>query len=506
MNKSPSFDDTFNAKKDIYILPAGFDGEIYLKLNPDVLKIGMDPALHYCLHGRAEGRAFIAPVLDLPDNFDGPTYLKLNPDLDSVQDPALHYCLHGRAEGRSFSMPDIHIFGEETLREDRKTILVVSHEASRTGAPILSLNIVQNLVERYNVVALLLGGGPLIAAFKHSGAVVISFSSSISQSPAVISEMIDSLSGRFDFKFAIVNSIESRLVLQPLNKHSIPSICLVHEFASCYTNPLEIFKYTSNWSSEILFSANMVLENALHAAPNFTKKVLSILPQGRCLAPLSEMKEGDVEEEFSRIRALMRPNGMSHDSVIVLGAGFVHFRKGVDLFLDCAARVLNSPGGEKCFFIWIGKGFEPSKDAAYSVYLADQIERAGLKERVLFIDETPAIEAAYLEADIFLLTSRLDPLPNVAIDAMANNLPVLCFDKTTGIADFLDVSDLSNYCVANYLDVEDMSKKITMLASSNILRKEISQKSYLASISYFNMVKYIDSLEKIAEKISSTYY
>ena len=32
----------------------------------------------------------------------------------------------------------------------------------------------------------------------------------------------------------------------------------------------------------------------------------------------------------------------------------------------------------------------------------------------------PDIEIAYQAADIFLLSPRLDPLPNVAIDAMAN--------------------------------------------------------------------------------------
>jgi hypothetical protein len=40
-------------------------------------------------------------------------------------------------------------------------------------------------------------------------------------------------------------------------------------------------------------------------------------------------------------------------------------------------------------------------------------------------------------ADLFLLSSRLDPLPNVAIDELTMGLPVLCFEKTSGIADFM---------------------------------------------------------------------
>ncbi|MFD2273638.1 glycosyltransferase [Undibacterium arcticum] len=105
------------------------------------------------------------------------------------------------------------------------------------------------------------------------------------------------------------------------------------------------------------------------------------------------------------------------------------------------------------------KGYDPDNDIGYSVYLADQIRRAGLQEHVFFVDETNAIEVAYEEADLFLLSSRLDPLPNVAIDAMAHGVPVLCFNKTTGIADFLIESGLRNHCVAEYLDSADMAEK-----------------------------------------------
>jgi hypothetical protein len=37
-------------------IPAGFDGEAYLKLNPDVAAAGADPLLHYLQNGRREGR------------------------------------------------------------------------------------------------------------------------------------------------------------------------------------------------------------------------------------------------------------------------------------------------------------------------------------------------------------------------------------------------------------------------------------------------------------------
>lgn len=187
--------------------------------------------------------------------------------------------------------------------------------------------------------------------------------------------------------------------------------------------------------------------------------------------------------------------------MVVLGAGFVHLRKGVDLFIECAARVVHTSEGHRCRFVWIGKGYDPDNDVGYSVYLADQIRRAGLEEHVFFVNETTAIETAYEEADLLLLSSRLDPLPNVAIDAMAHGVPVLCFNKTTGIADFLIESGLKNHCVAQYLDSVDMAGKILALAGSQELYEDVAGRCREASMAYFSMKKYVARLEALAQDI-----
>jgi len=63
----------FNLKR----LPADFNPDDYLFLNPDVRKAGADPAQHYLDHGRAEGRPYkrvgvsLRPKLDSPYDFDG---------------------------------------------------------------------------------------------------------------------------------------------------------------------------------------------------------------------------------------------------------------------------------------------------------------------------------------------------------------------------------------------------------------------------------------------------
>jgi glycosyltransferase involved in cell wall biosynthesis len=493
----------------LHDLPHDFDSERYLRLNPDLDVPGVDPMEHYVLFGRQEGRAYLPCPVEhppgapshLPADFDPEVYRKLNADLaDRSIDVSAHYLHFGRNEGRPYAFPAIELSGEAGWRADRATAMVVSHEASRTGAPILSLNLVQALAKRYNVVAVLLGGGPLEQVFRQSGAIVVNLPQA-RQSAAVAAHLVEYLSKRYRFSFALVNSIVSRAMLAPLAEAFVPTISLVHEFAS-YTRPRDAVRNALLWSGEVVFSAKITMENAFAEYPDLGPRSAHILPQGRCVLPEGELSEAALLDEQVRLRRLMRPPQAQH-AVVVLGAGFVQLRKGVELFIECAARVARAPGGQNCRFVWIGTGFNPDDDVAYSVYLADQVRRAGLQQQLVFIDETAAIETAYEEADMLLLSSRLDPLPNVAIDAMASRMPVLCFEQTTGIADFLIESGLRQHCVAKYLDSSELADKVLALANDPALRTEVAARCHQAAEAYFSMERYVNSLEQLAQGVAS---
>jgi hypothetical protein len=71
-----------------------FDGAHYLEVNPDVRAAGMDPALHYLLHGGREGR-------DPGQFFSTGAYLARYPDVAEAGVNALvHYETQGRKEKR----------------------------------------------------------------------------------------------------------------------------------------------------------------------------------------------------------------------------------------------------------------------------------------------------------------------------------------------------------------------------------------------------------------------
>ncbi len=377
-----------------------------------------------------------------------------------------------------------------------ETILVVSHDATRTGAPILALNIAQNLAKRYNVVWLVLRGGDLLEEFE-AASIEIVLARRFSFVGGDYLPMIRSLTNKHKFLFAIVNSMESRGVLQGLHECGVPIVSLIHEFSS-YSNPktaaLDFFRL----SDQTIFSTKITLDNALLENNLLTARGLHVLPQGKCAIPKPVASDVRSDDEIAWLTSMLRPSGESGRSFVVIGAGTVSMRKGVDLFIEVATRVLSGPGGERFRFAWIGAGYDPDRDLAYSIYLRDQIRRAGIEDRMLLLNETSQIEAAYQLADVLMLSSRLDPLPNVAIDSLSIGKPVFCFDRTTGIAHILKENGLGEECVAAYLDTTEMARKISILAADTTLYASVSQRSRDLAAGIFDFGTYIDKLQDIA--------
>ena len=494
-----------------------FDEHFYLTTYPDVKAAGIPAREHFLVNGLREGRAYSAQLQLQPmtpvdvgapasfdeglvstkGSFDSAFYLAMYPDIANCgMDPKQHFLMFGQHEGRIGSPSKVVLSRAiETQDNGKQTVLLVSHEASRTGAPILSLNIAQQLTERFNVVVLLLGPGALIDSFIDAGAIVagpLDRDNPVSASLA-FSEFLDN--HRVDF--AIVNSLESNLVLKPLADRYIPSVSLIHEFA-VYTRPRVAIQNALLWASQTVFSSDVTLGSATQVLPQLFDCTIPVLAQGKSTVPGEVQDPAQVNAEKYRLQHAMRPLDQDPDTIVILGAGRVQVRKGVDIFIECATRVINSPIGRKCRFVWIGDNYNPEVDIAYSVYLYDQIQRSGIAEQFSIISETAQIEEVYAMSDMLLLSSRLDPLPNVAIDAMVRGLPVLCFDRTTGIADILKRNDLEEDCIAPYLDTRSMADKIIRLASSDSLRAHVGEQAKNVAAREFNMSDYVEKLVDIA--------
>ncbi|ARP84089.1 hypothetical protein CAL12_26920 [Bordetella genomosp. 8] len=450
------------------------------------------------LLGRPPGRGGSIRAADI-DDFDRSYYLKHNPDVAaSGIDPYQHYLAHGKAEGRIAAPLRLGSTpGFQRLRRDRDSVLVVSHEASLTGAPVLSWNLAAELTSHYNVVVLLLGGGPLADEFTRIGAAVVGPFRNIILAPQIADSVLDEILQQVPLRFAITNSVVSTAVCAALAGRYIPNVPLIHEFAA-YTRPRGLFESAALWSGQLVFSTRLTLQNALEDEPAVAKCRREIIPQGLCRLPPRGTGDQMPTGEGERLKRAILGQTPRGDEFVVLGLGTVQLRKGVELFIAAAHRMVALDVATNYRFVWIGPNFRPADDFEYSAYLVDQIKRSGLKERLTILPETPDIEVAYDVADMLLLSSRLDPLPNVALDVMSRGIPLVCFDQTTGLADVLADEGLGDRCVAAYLDVHDMADKALAFARDAEYCAATGAALQAISQRRFDMRRYVTQLEDLA--------
>lgn len=383
--------------------------------------------------------------------------------------------------------------GEIAPDPAKPNILLVSHEASWTGAPILVQNLARELSARYNVTIICVRkvGGLLPQMLEVSTGVLLL------RDLNVTGQMTAFLAGK-DIRFAIVNSVESRKVLPALKQAGVPTVALMHEFAS-YTLPRTAFTEVLSTADFTVFSTALTLESACETTGLSPTPFVRIMPQGKCEVPSTTKNPALREKEQEKLKAQLRPPGTEND-FLVLGAGTVLLRKGVDLFIEVARKVLASPQGSRARFVWIGAGYDVDTDSAYSIYLQDQLRRAGLEDRVMLLPATSEIEYAYELADAFLLSSRVDPLPNVCIDTMMIGLPVLCFDRASGFAEVLRKGGLGEDCVADFLDPADLARRLIALMSSPERYARVSHRTKEIAAEVFDMPRYARQIEDLAKE------
>lgn len=456
-----------------YQRESGFSGQL------------IDCIRHYCLGGEELG-------LSPSSSFDPTYYAARYPDVaESSVNRLLHYVLYGRIEKRQPLPPVIPVKAGGQINATRENVFLVVHDASRTGAPIVGWNIGRHLANRYNVFTLILGGGPLVDDFSLVSVELYGPLDREHHHPVDLDHSLGHVLDNHVFKYAIINSVESRPAIDACARRLIPIILLAHEFTS-YVYPLDTMQRAFDMASEIVFPAETVARSALELHPPLRRRPIRVMPQGKCILP---GKATTVSGSSNQVTApvLVR----KERAFTVLGAGTVEFRKGVDLFLTTAMAVRREKENRSVHFVWIGNGYRPDEEKGYSIYLREQLERCGLHDCVTLLDPVADMDPIFALADVFFLSSRLDPMPNVCIDAACHGIPIVCFRGASGMADLL-ASDLdARLGVVDYLDPVAAGNAILSLAGNHDVWTRVSAVTQNIAQSAFDMVKYVDAIDAL---------
>jgi glycosyltransferase involved in cell wall biosynthesis len=385
-------------------------------------------------------------------------------------------------------------FPRSRIVAGRETVLLIIHEGTRTGAPILGWNLTVELLADYNVVVLLRRGGPLREVFEATASAVICLPDDFPLQPRQIEPLARQLYDTYAPTYAIANSVESRFIVAELEALSIPVVALVHEFSSGY-RPVGLLHGLFKTASAIVFPARIVADSASADYKILQARDFSILPQGPSKLPwLGAGRRGEAAAATSDSRASDDPG---HEFCVV-GIGTITMRKGVDLFIAAAGALRQMLPDRKIRFVWAGSHF--SFDQPYFDALQQQLRENRLNDSVELLGELDDLDPVYRRADVFLLSSRLDPLPNVAIDSALRGLPIVCFDQTSGIAELLMKHEDTRDLVVPHLDAKAAAAAICELATDPARLHRVSTAIAGIAQAHFNMQGYVRQIDGLGTR------
>jgi glycosyltransferase involved in cell wall biosynthesis len=390
-----------------------------------------------------------------------------------------------------FSVAAGLVFPRSGIVAGRETIVLIVHEATRTGAPILAWNLLCELQKKYNVVVLLRRGGAIKPAFDAAAAAVICLPDHFSMRAAEVEALASKILDVYAPKYAIANSVESRYFVPDLEALGIPVVGLIHEFSSTYM-PLGTLYGLFSTASNIVFPAQIVADAAVADYNILEARDFKILPQGQSRLPSIESSDPGGLRPLESNKG--RP-GLAGEGFRVVGVGTITMRKGVDFFIAVAAEAKKILPDHRLSFAWVGTHY--AFDQPYFDSLTEQIERSDLGDRFQFVGELDDLDPVYDDANIMFLASRLDPLPNVAIDSALRGLPIVCFDQASGIAEILSEYDETRDLIVPHFDCVAAAQLICSLATDAARLGKLSAVVAEVGRQRFDMKNYIRKIDEL---------
>lgn len=290
-------------------------------------------------------------------------------------------------------------------------LLVVAHEATRTGSPKVLLDLLRYAVPRIEVPVgvELLAGGPLAEQLRETATT----RDHIARPDAVL-----------------VNGALAAGELERFDE-GIAAAVYVHEQGEA----LAVLSGSAR---------RCVVERAdriLCVSERARSDLVGLGADDDRIVVLPPVVSLDGLPTADEVEAARRMVGGRDDEPLVIGCGEAGWRKGTDLFLQVSSRLHRRLPAR---FAWVGR-----RRRAFGRVLDHDTNALGLADRMTWWDEVPNPAPFLAAADLLVMTSREDPQPLVPLEAALVGTPTVAFARD-GLADFADEGVVE---VAPYPDV-----------------------------------------------------
>ncbi len=355
-------------------------------------------------------------------------------------------------------------------------LLLVGHDAHPHGAQELLLSIGQQLRRAHGlrVEFLLLEGGPMEPRYRDVAPVTVL--------PAGADPVatLRALEGRGFAKALVNTSVAARLAPALVAASITPEVLLVHELPQLLRerNLAPVLRSAFAHTRRVVFPARVVRDSVIRLAGQEPSGEALVFPQGAYKTFAADPAAS------ARFRDAL---GIPVSAPVALGVGYADLRKGFDLFLQ-VWRMCQTD--EPVHFVWAGK-----IAAELDHWLERELDGARAAGTLHTPGQLDDIAPAYAAADAFLLTSREDPFPTVALEAMSLGKRVIAFEGSGGIPEMLSETGLGD--VVPFADSAAMAVALKTALARPGPDPDASARAALVERSY-RFPAYVDGLMRMA--------
>jgi glycosyltransferase involved in cell wall biosynthesis len=314
------------------------------------------------------------------------------------------------------------------MKASRTVVLLL--ELSRTGAPLLTLDILESVKPESPVRIVSWEGGPLIDAARRLGPTVVlrrpyfervlprrlaggHLYGALAGGSRRIRSLIQTVRLRlWKPELVYVSSVGALPLVRMLGLANVPVVLHVHEMGSALagaerSSPGLILSVPDKYVAVSAAVARDLVQMGVPA------DAVSVVPS----YPLTAVPTSPAATRDPKI-------------VTVGGAGNPSWTKGIDVWLLAAREAVDRLGRDRLRFVWVG-----SRDNVAGLQFRTMISKLGLDDVVELVAETDRPYEHFARFDILAMSSWEDSAPLVVLEAMAMGIPVVCFAPTGGPAE-----------------------------------------------------------------------
>lgn len=301
----------------------------------------------------------------------------------------------------------------------RKAITFISHQASRTGAPLLLLRALMHMQDvSWDQEVILLQDGVLQKDFAEVCPTILwnarpksGWTTLRRRQRRRVPDMYYINSHAYEF-------------LHQAKAEGIPAVCHVHEisfsFMQVSSETMSLFRtYPSRYIAVSQFVKKMLVDIGVDEGR------IEYVPSGI---------DPQYWKRFTDGNTMRQQCAIPKDAVVVGMSGQIIPLKGVDLWLQMAKKLCQKYPEKNWHFVWVGS--PPSNDTLYARLMRNEAENLGISDRVHFVGERTDPRPYYEMFDVFTLSSRMESLSLVCLENTLMGTPVVAFSTTGGPQEF----------------------------------------------------------------------